>query len=288
MASRSACSSECKVGPTTSTLSGSIVNERTSTSGSLAEAAPRGLALLVAVFALVMSMLGAVGGCSETPVDGSTADTTLRSRLVDTTVISERRSKADTIFESDHLVVVDTVFREIVVRDTVRLFDTIVVRSNRAREQVRDAAIVLWNFKTNRLDTVNVEFQPSLFQVTQASPEWRLKFEVTFHLARILTEERFGKHGYSALTIHIPDAPFRPGSLQLKDNPDFGMGAKLIWMDRVLRTGSDGSSGRNYGDFQVRDIDVEQRTFNVEYTGGFYPALQSPPIWIRVRFRMTY
>jgi hypothetical protein len=265
-----------------------MLNEPASTSMKSSPAMPRGLALLVAAFALVITLMSAVGGCTETPVDGRTADTTLRVYEEDTTVIDLQRLSRDTIIESDRIIIVDTVIREIIVRDTVRLFDTVVVRDTRARRQVREATIIVWNSLTNKLDSVDVVFQPTFFEVSPASPEWRLKFEVTLPLSRLLSEEQFGSHGFSSLTIHIPDAPFRPGSLKLKDNPDFGMGTKLIYKDRVLRTGSDFPSSRNYADFQVRDVNERERTFRVEFNSGFFYSSQSPPVWVRVVMRMTY
>jgi hypothetical protein len=266
-----------------------MAHDHASTSMIQSDAAPRGIAWLVAALTLVLALLGSIGGCTETPIDGSSADTTLRIQTKDTTVISEQRLSRDTVIESDRIVVIDTVFREIIVRDTVRVFDTVVVRSTHERLQVREARIILWNFKKQPqgFDTVDVAFQPSVFQVTTGSPEWRIRFEVRFQLARLLTEERFGKHGLSELLINIPDAPFRPGSLQLRDNPDFGMGAKLIWNDRVMRTGTE-PGNKNEGRLDVGAPNERERTFSAVFTGGFYFSFGAPPIGIRVLFKMTY
>lgn len=265
-----------------------MVNEHTALSTNRSATASRAVAWLVTAIAIVVTMLSAVGGCTETPIDGTSADTTLRTpRREDTTVVSERRASRDTVVESEHIVVIDTVIRLIVVRDTVQTYDTVVSRNRFAREQDRTAVISCFNAKTNKWDSVDAECRPDILELGPGMPPQRLKFEIRLPLARLLTEEQFGPHDLSQLYINIPDAPLRPGSLQLKGNPDTAMGTSLIWRDRLLRTGPE-FGNRNAGDFQVQSVDVEHRMLEVLFRGFFQPGAPMYPIAIHVRFRMSY
>lgn len=249
---------------------------------------------------LLLATSSAVVGCRDVSVDVPSCDSCPPGMVARDSIVVED-TRRDSVFLANDIIVTATTYRETTSFDkesrsnerTTR--DTLVHVETVRRMPTRRAYFAMKNVKTAVAETVEVDIvgytTMSVVDGDGKAPS-HLEFTTVIPVARHMTYDKYGPHGWELLYINIVRSSFRlVPAYRLHDDPAFGSGAAVTLRDLHMETGDVVNGRRTEGEFVIRSVDTRRRMISATFEGRFnVPSFGGPvePFDVRVDFRLSY